>query len=167
MKEALVAGFVAGCASASLLAAPTAAGANVGTLVEVELFKLFEPTKYSNTCEGVDAGASFGAGSIFFFGDPRAETRPIDEPIGTAQMQSAELTDHGTCLIQYVGTAPNPPGNWSRTRTDILIRFQVSDPFGESSGSYLAPVPVQPISRPDLPSISQRVYIAMYAQVEQ
>lgn len=162
----LLAALLTSCVAAVTLA-PPASAVNVGTLVEVELVKLFEPTGYANTCQGTGDASPIRAGSVFFFGWPWVPNTPIEKPTGTAQMLSSELTDHGTCLIRYVGTAPSPPGiPGLNDPNHILVRYQMRDPFGNVTGTYLGYPQITPMSEPDMPSISQRVHCEMFAGAE-
>lgn len=130
---------------------------NVGTLVELEFFKLFVPTGYANTCQGDPEDSyvsAFRAGSVLILGVP-FET-PVVRPIGSAQMQGSELTDRGTCLIRYIGSVP---------RGITALSYQARDPNGTLSANYTSGVGQgvtnQPISRPDMPSVTQILRLPM------
>lgn len=138
-----------------------AQAANVGTIFELELFKFFEPTGYANTCQGSGSASEFRAGSVLFISVPFPDKPPVARSLGSAQMQGSELTDHGTCIIRYIGSAPQGMSQFS---------MQAQDPFGAvgsdytiiHSDKYGPGAIVTPLSRPDMPSISQKIYLDMF-----
>lgn len=148
----LVFGLLAGSLA---LSAPAHAD-NVGTLIELEFFTDFEPTGYGDTCEGDDASSAFRAGSVLYLGIPFDEMSPAERPIGSARMEGSELTERGTCLIRYVGSAP---------RGITALGYVARDPNGSFSPVYVSGVGQGvtnvPVSRRDMPSITQLLRLPM------
>jgi hypothetical protein len=144
--------------------APRSNAVSVGTLVDVELFKSFRPTGYQNTCEGIATLAPLRAGSTFFFGVPSFSAQPLANSTASAQLQSSALTSQNTCQLEFAGTAPSPPGVVNKSGDKMFASFQVRDPDGTASASYFGEITVEPVSRPDLPSVAQRVHIEMLSQ---
>ena len=152
--------LVLGILVASFTFSAPAYADNVGTLIEVELFKDFTATGYGNTCEGVgEFGGAFKAGSVLYVGIPFDAKTPFEGAIGSAQMRGSELTDRGTCLIRYVGSAP---------RGITALGYMAQDPYGSFSPVYVSGVGQgvtnAPISRPDMPSLTQLLRLPMFAK---
>lgn len=150
-------------ASIAVPAASQAAPPFVGTIIELELFKFFQPSGYGNTCQGTDQAAAFKAGSVMSLVFPSGSWTPPQLrglSVGSAQNQGSELTDRGTCIIRYLGTAQQGLNAFT---------FVVTDPFGMRSLEYTIiksdtyPGPtVTPLSRPDMPSVAQSIHVDMF-----
>lgn len=158
---ALAVGLAGGIVGSAVALSVPARAANVGTIFELELFKFFEPTGYANTCQGNGSAKEFRAGSVIFISVPFPDQIPVARHFGSAQMQGSELTDRGTCIIRYIGTAPQGMSQFS---------MQAQDPFGAigpdytiiDTDKYGPGAIVTPLSRPDMPSVSQMIYLDMF-----
>jgi hypothetical protein len=165
-RPSAVLGALSALLAGSLALPAPAQAANVGTIFEFEMFKFFAPTGYADTCQGAGQAEAFKAGSVLSLGVPfptEAPARLRDLSLGSGQMQGSELTDRGTCIIRYLGSARQGVEEFS---------FYVKDPFGLNSPNYTTihtekygrGAATVPVSRPDLPSISQSIHLDMFSQ---